>query len=91
MLGMLSASLNVIDLKELISVYWQLLRILEIFIKKAEKSVVEKMGTDEGIFRAFEKGIEDIGESCRRYFKDKRFLFSFKSACEVSCSSYFAV
>ena len=91
MLGMFSAWLNVIDLKELISIVWQLLGILEIFIKKAEKIVFEKMGTVEGFFRAFEKGIEDVVESCRRYFKDKRYLFSFKSACEVSCSSYFAV
>ena len=91
MLGMLSALLNVIDLKELIFSFWQLLEILEIFIKKAEKSVFEKMGTFEGIFRAFEKGIEDIVECYRRYFKDKSYSFSFKSACEVSCSSYFAV
>ena len=91
MLGMLSASLNVIDLKELVSIVWQLLGILQIFVKKAEKSVVEKMGTDEGIFQAFEKGIEDIAESCRSYFKEKHYFFSFKSACEVSCSSYLEV
>ena len=84
MLGMLSALLTVIDLKKLISIFWQLLGILEIFIKKAEKSVIEKMGTDEDIFRAFEKGIEDIVESCRRHFKRKRFLSTFKSACKVS-------
>ena len=84
---MLAIFLNVIDLKELTCVFWQLLGLLEIFIKRAEERALEKMGTVEGIFETFDKGIHSIVERYRRYFLQQRFLFKFKSACEVSCSS----
>ena len=91
MLGILSALLVAVDLKEIMSVVWQLLGILKIFIEKAFKSVNEKMWAIEGIFGAFEKGIENIVESCRTYFMENRFLFNFSYACEVRCSSLLPV
>ena len=81
--------LKPIDCVKHMSVFCELLGILEILVGKAKEATLKNMDVLEGIFRTYEKGIEEVLEIIKNYFLKRRTLtLKFDAACEVSCRLY---
>jgi len=79
----MASLLNYIDCFKHMSVFGELLGILEIFVGKVKEAALESMDVFQSIFEAFEKGIEDVMQIIKNCILNKRFTLKFDSACEL--------
>ena len=82
----MASLLKPIDCFKHMSVFGELLGILEIFVGKVKEAALESMDVFQSIFEAFEKGIENIMQIIKNCILKKRSTLKFDSACEVSFS-----
>ena len=71
-----------IDFIEHASVYDELIKLLDSFMRRAEQNVTENQSALEKVLETFEKGLENMTRKMTGYFRNNSYI-KFKDACQV--------